>query len=114
MAWPAAHSSTPTSAPAGGCDAPHRRRRRRRCRQPPPRTASLPAASHNPCSASARPLALAVPRWQPLTLVDIKTLSHNTRRYRFALPHQEQELGLPLGQHISIKATDAEGRDVMR
>lgn len=89
------------------------RRRRRRC-QPPPRTASLPAASHNPCSASARSLALAVPRWQPLTLVDIKTLSHNTRRYRFALPHQEQELGLPLGQHISIKATDAEGRDVMR
>ena len=53
-------------------------------------------------------------RWQPLTLVDIKELSHNTKRFRFALPHQEQALGLPLGQHISIKATDAEGRDVMR
>lgn len=53
-------------------------------------------------------------KWQPLTLVDVKELSHNTKRYRFALPHQEQELGLPLGQHISIKGTDAEGRDVMR
>lgn len=46
--------------------------------------------------------------------MDVKELSHNTKRYRFALPHQEQELGLPLGQHISIKGTDAEGRDVMR
>jgi len=53
-------------------------------------------------------------KWQPLTLVDIKQLSHNTKRFRFALPHQEQALGLPLGQHISIKGLDAEGRDVMR
>ncbi|PSC68419.1 NADH-cytochrome b5 reductase 1 [Micractinium conductrix] len=53
-------------------------------------------------------------KWQPLTLVDIKNLSHNTRRYRFALPHQEQLLGLPLGQHISIKGVDEGGREVMR
>lgn len=53
-------------------------------------------------------------KWQPLTLVDIKQLSHNTRRFRFALPHQEQQLGLPLGQHISIKGLDADGREVMR
>lgn len=52
--------------------------------------------------------------WQPLTLVDIKQLSHNTKRFRFALPHPEQALGLPLGQHISIKATDNEGNDVLR
>lgn len=53
-------------------------------------------------------------KWQLLTLVDIKQLSHNTRRFRFALPHQEQRLGLPLGQHITIKAMDADGNHVMR
>jgi hypothetical protein len=52
--------------------------------------------------------------WQPLPLVDVKQLSHNTRRFRFALPHQEQLLGLPLGQHISIKGTAADGSEVMR
>ena len=53
-------------------------------------------------------------RFQPLTCVDIKTLSHNTRRFRFALPHQEQMLGLPLGQHITIKGTAADGTTVLR
>lgn len=52
--------------------------------------------------------------WQPLPLVDVKQLSHNTRRFRFALPHQEQLLGLPLGQHISIKGAAADGTEVMR
>ncbi len=79
---------------------------RRRCTTPLP-----PSSAHR---SLLRLSCLPSARWQPLTLVDIKTLSHNTRRYRFALPHQEQELGLPLGQHISIKASDAEGRDVMR
>jgi cytochrome-b5 reductase len=52
--------------------------------------------------------------WQPLTLVDVKQISHNTKRFRFALPHQEQVLGLPLGQHISIKGTAKDGSVVMR
>lgn len=53
-------------------------------------------------------------KWQPLTLVDVKQLSHNTRRFRFALPHQEQVLGLPLGQHVSLKGTAEDGSEVMR
>ena len=53
-------------------------------------------------------------QWQPLTLVDVKKLSHNTKRFRFALPHQEQALGLPLGQHISIRGTAADGSAVFR
>ena len=57
---------------------------------------------------------LSPDRFQPLTCVDIKTLSHNTRRFRFALPHQEQLLGLPLGQHITIKGTAADGTAVLR
>lgn len=53
-------------------------------------------------------------RWQALQLVDKKVLTHNTRRFRFALPHQDQILGLPVGQHITIKATLPDGTAVMR
>ena len=53
-------------------------------------------------------------KWQPLPLVDKKELTHNTRRFRFALPHQDQALGLPVGQHISFKAVGADGTEVMR
>lgn len=116
MAWPAAPSSTQTSA---GHDAPAFRRqqcRRQQCRrrlQSPACFLRSSAPSQHPPPAPRASPCLPL-RWQPLTLVDVKELSHNTKRYRFALPHQEQELGLPLGQHISIKGTDAEGRDVMR
>jgi ferredoxin-NADP reductase len=33
--------------------------------------------------------------------------------YRFGLPHPEDVLGLPIGQHISISA-EINGKDVMR
>lgn len=52
--------------------------------------------------------------WQPLHLVDKVVLTHNTRRFRFALPHEDQLLGLPLGQHITIKAALPGGGEVMR
>ena len=41
-------------------------------------------------------------------------LTHNTRRFRFALPHSDQKLGLPIGQHVSLKLSDDNGHDVMR
>ena len=34
-------------------------------------------------------------------------------RYRFALPHPSDVLGLPIGQHISISA-EINGKDIMR
>ena len=52
--------------------------------------------------------------WQPLPLVDKKELTHNTRRFRFALPHAAQELGLPVGQHISLKVVLPGGTEVLR
>lgn len=52
--------------------------------------------------------------WQPLPLVDKKILTHNTRRFRFALPHEEQLLGLPVGQHITLKVTLPSGEEVLR
>lgn len=53
-------------------------------------------------------------RWQALPLVDKKVLTHNTRRFRFALPHADQVLGLPLGQHISLKVVLDDGSEVIR
>ncbi|GHP05673.1 NADH-cytochrome b5 reductase 3 [Pycnococcus provasolii] len=47
-------------------------------------------------------------------LVDKKTISHDTRRFRFALPSPKHILGLPVGQHISFIYTDADGKLVTR
>jgi cytochrome-b5 reductase len=41
-------------------------------------------------------------KWQPLTCVDIKQVSHNTRRFRFALPHQEQVRGRTLFESCRV------------
>ena len=41
-------------------------------------------------------------------------MSHDTRRIRFALQSRLHKLGLPVGQHISFKFVDGEGRDVIR
>lgn len=40
----------------------------------------------------------------PLRLVDKEIISHDTRRFRFALPSREHVLGLPVGQHIYLSA----------
>ena len=53
-------------------------------------------------------------QWLPLPLVDKKVLTHNTRRFRFALPHSDQKLGLPIGQHVSLKVVDGSGAEVLR
>ncbi|CAK4521603.1 unnamed protein product [Aphanomyces euteiches] len=49
-----------------------------------------------------------------LKLVEKESLSHDTRRFRFALPTEKHVLGLPVGQHISLRYTDEEGKLVMR
>ncbi|XP_071075195.1 NADH-cytochrome b5 reductase 3 isoform X2 [Dasypus novemcinctus] len=40
----------------------------------------------------------------PLRLIDKEIISHDTRRFRFALPSPEHVLGLPVGQHIYLSA----------
>lgn len=58
--------------------------------------------------------ALDPERWQPFQLSEVEKISHDVRRFRFALPGKDHVLGLPVGQHISLKYTDAEGKDVQR
>ncbi|CAH2278380.1 NADH-cytochrome b5 reductase 3 [Pelobates cultripes] len=40
----------------------------------------------------------------PLRLISREEISHDTRRFRFALPSPEHVLGLPIGQHIYLSA----------
>jgi len=59
------------------------------------------------------PTALDSKTYQRFLLVNKTSISHNTRLFRFALQTPETVLGLPIGQHISLKATIDE-KEVMR
>ncbi|KAI6044990.1 NADH-cytochrome b5 reductase [Pisolithus marmoratus] len=51
--------------------------------------------------------------WQEFTLREKIVVSPNTAIYRFALPHPQDVLGLPIGQHISISA-EINGKEIVR
>ncbi|KAI8643879.1 hypothetical protein BD408DRAFT_414035 [Parasitella parasitica] len=40
-------------------------------------------------------------------------ISHNTAIYRFALPHKDARLGLPIGQHVSVMS-EINGKQISR
>ncbi|KAM4748213.1 NADH-cytochrome b5 reductase 3 [Rhinophrynus dorsalis] len=40
----------------------------------------------------------------PLRLISKEVISHDTRRFRFALPSPDHVLGLPVGQHLYLSA----------
>uniref|UniRef100_A0A669DCZ1 NADH-cytochrome b5 reductase n=1 Tax=Oreochromis niloticus TaxID=8128 RepID=A0A669DCZ1_ORENI len=48
-----------------------------------------------------------------LRLIDKEIVSHDTRKFRFALPSPEHVLGLPIGQHIYLSAK-IDGKLVVR
>ena len=47
-------------------------------------------------------------------MIDIVTISHDVKRFRFGLQSKSTRLGLPIGQHISLKYVDKDGKDVIR
>lgn len=63
---------------------------------------------------SRSPCALDPKKYIALTLIKIEKVTHDTRRFTFALPTSKHILGLPIGQHITLKFTNAEGKDVIR
>lgn len=88
---------------------------------------SVLAHGGNYCTAAAVPTtAISPPRprptlstlipqeFKPLKLTRVDQLTHNTKRFVFALPHPEMRLGLPTGQHITFLATGEDGKDVFR
>lgn len=40
----------------------------------------------------------------PLRLIDKEVISHDTRKFRFALPSEKHVLGLPVGKHVYLSA----------
>jgi cytochrome-b5 reductase len=53
---------------------------------------------------SERKVALDPTIFQPFALKEKRIITHNTRLFRFALPNEDDVLGLPIGQHMSFRA----------
>ncbi|KMS95945.1 hypothetical protein BVRB_003520 [Beta vulgaris subsp. vulgaris] len=53
-------------------------------------------------------------KFKEFKLVKITKVSHNTNRFRFALPTHDSILGLPVGQHIRCRGKDNEAQEVVR
>jgi nitrate reductase (NAD(P)H) len=79
---------------------------------PPPtpaqQTAAAPAAAAAgalPAAAPGEPpVALDPRKRQAFTLIEKEALSHNVRRFRFALQSPQHRFGLPVGKHIFLYA----------
>jgi nitrate reductase (NAD(P)H) len=67
-----------------------------------------------PATPAGPPLTLDKAKYVTLPLEWKKTISHDTRVFRFQLPSKEHELGLPVGQHLFIRAKGPDGANVMR
>ena len=52
--------------------------------------------------------------YQPFKLLTRTQVSANTVLFRFALQHSAQRVGLPVGKHMLLRCTDAEGKVVSR
>ncbi|KAH0396730.1 cytochrome b5 reductase-like protein, partial [Aureobasidium melanogenum] len=52
-------------------------------------------------------------KWTQFPVSENKQLSHNVHRITFSLPKEDSILGLPIGQHIAIRA-DINGKSVQR
>lgn len=61
-----------------------------------------------------RVVALDPERWINFPLSEIEQISHDVKRLRFSLPTPAHVVGLPTGQHISLKFTTSEGKEVQR
>ena len=57
-------------------------------------------------SSEPRPVFLQARSWTKAKLSSIKRVSCDTRIFTLQLEHEEQILGLPIGQHFMIRTTD--------
>eukprot|EP00850_Spirogloea_muscicola_P022771 SM000311S11917 [mRNA] locus=s311:28613:30768:+ [translate_table: standard] len=61
-----------------------------------------------------RAVALDPNKWQKFELTHKVVVSHNVRKFRFALPTPATVLGLPIGQHIWVQGFDDKGEEFSR
>ena len=52
--------------------------------------------------------------FKPFKLTKKEILSHDTRKFTFDLPTPTTKLGLPIGQHISFRFKDKDGKNHQR
>ena len=52
--------------------------------------------------------------FKPFKLIKKESVSHDTRRFTFGLQTPTTKLGLPIGQHISLRFTDKDGKNHQR
>ncbi|CAN0183143.1 unnamed protein product [Pylaiella littoralis] len=65
-------------------------------------------------SIKQKKVALQPEVYTAFRLQEKEELSHDTRMFRFALQTPKHVLGLPIGQHVSMKFVDADGKTVTR
>ena len=65
-------------------------------------------------SLSVKKIAINSEEWHSFPLIEREEISHDVRRFRFQLQSKDHILGLPIGQHISLKYIDIEGKEVIR
>jgi cytochrome-b5 reductase len=58
--------------------------------------------------------AMDATEFQDFKLIEKEEISHDTRRFTFALQTPTTKLGLPVGQHITLKFKDKNGKNHQR
>lgn len=61
-----------------------------------------------------KPVFDASADFKPFKLIKKEVLSHDTRKFTFELPTPTSKLGLPVGQHISLRFKDKDGKNHQR
>lgn len=56
---------------------------------------------------------LSQTKWKTVRLVDVKAVSRDSKVYRFSLQQPDQDLGLPIGQHIYVRLRRKTGPKVI-
>lgn len=65
-------------------------------------------------AAAVASVALKEAEYQPFKLIQRTQISSNTVIFRFALASSTQRVGLPVGKHMLLKFTNAEGKPISR
>lgn len=59
-------------------------------------------------------IALDSVEFRRFKLIEKENISHNTRKFTFALQNEDTRLGLPIGQHVILRFADKNGRNHQR
>lgn len=53
-------------------------------------------------------------KWKDVKLSQIVQINHDTYKYRFELPREDQPLGLPVGQHVFARLKRKDNGDLVQ